>query len=136
MIVELKPDAFHLCLNLLDEWDSIEAKAVIGGINPGRVFVDCAESPRTAMIWLGNNDGFLFVGDAGNEDFTNGLNHFIDTLIKPEAENAELTWFEAISVNESWYKVFIELFSDRKLGSWQQWCICLMKHLLVKKRFC
>ncbi len=133
MIIELKPDAFHLCLNLLGEWDSIEAKAVIGGINPGRVFVDCAETPRTAMIWLGNNDGFLFIGDAANEDFTNGLNHFIDTLIKPEAEKAKLTWFEAIALNESWYTVFKELFAHRKLESWQQWVYLLDETIFRKK---
>lgn len=69
MITELKKSEFHVCKGLLNEQGQLEAKAVIEGINPGRVFVDDRKTPATALVWLGNNDGFLFIGDERNERF-------------------------------------------------------------------
>lgn len=120
MISELKPDEFFKCNDLLQKQNLIEAGAVISGLNPGRVFVDNAHAPKTAIVWLGNNDGFMFLGDAMNRPFIEGLNEFVDQFIKVEAEKVELTWFEAIADHESWYKTFEEVFTNRKLGSWEQ----------------
>ncbi|WP_265413186.1 hypothetical protein [Bacillus thuringiensis] len=36
-------------------------KAVIEGVNPGRIFVDNISSPNSGLIWLGNNDGFFLL---------------------------------------------------------------------------
>ncbi len=71
MISELKNNEFYKCRELLNEQGQLEAKAVIEGVNPGRVFVDDTNSPTSGLIWLGNNDGFIFIGDEKNEDFNN-----------------------------------------------------------------
>lgn len=61
MILELHNLEFWKCRKLLNEQGQLEAKAVVEGINPGRIFVDEPVSPSTGMIWLGNNDGFIFL---------------------------------------------------------------------------
>ncbi len=36
----------------------------------------------SGLIWLGNNDGFVFFGSEQNEEFNNELNDFIDSSKK------------------------------------------------------
>ena len=54
---------FYKCLNLLNEHGQLEAKAIVIGVNPGRIFVDNPVTPKSGLIWFGNNDGFMFIGD-------------------------------------------------------------------------
>ncbi|MBM7583982.1 hypothetical protein JOC86_000519 [Bacillus pakistanensis] len=42
--------------------------AVVEGINPRRIFVDDHVSPSSGLIWLGNNDGFIFIGNENNDN--------------------------------------------------------------------
>ncbi len=120
MITELEKSQFHLCKGLLNEQGQLEAKAVVEGANPGRVFVDDMDTPTSGLIWLGNHDGFIFFGDEKNERFNHEVNHFIDTVITPEARKAGLFWFEAIGNHEKWDEMLEKLFAHRKLGSWNQ----------------
>ena len=120
MITELKKSEFYKCRNLLNEQGQLEGNAIVEGMNPGRIFVDDAESPASGLIWLGNNDGFLFIGNERNERFNTAINHFIDTVITPEARKVGLSWFEAIGNHEKWNGAIKELFAARNLGSWNQ----------------
>ena len=61
MICELSKDDFYRCNRLVNEEGQLEVRAVIAGVNPGRIFVDNVTSPNSGLIWLGNNDGFFFV---------------------------------------------------------------------------
>lgn len=90
------------------------------GINPGRIFVDEPVSPSTGMIWLGNNDGFIFFGNEENEKFNSEINQFIDEVIIPEAQKVNLKWFEGLGNHEKWNKTIEGVFEERKLGSWNQ----------------
>ena len=127
MISELKKAEFLLCKDLLNEQGQLEAKAVIEGVNPGRVFVDDYKTPTTGLVWLGNNDGFLFIGDERNEKFNAEINHFIDTVITPEARKVDLAWFEGVGNHKKWDKVIEKLFEHRKLGCWNQRVYTLQK---------
>lgn len=69
MISELNKTDFYKCNRLVNEKGQLEIKAVIAGLNPGRIFVDNIYSPNSGLIWLGNNDGFFFIGSAENEKF-------------------------------------------------------------------
>ncbi|MFP3361203.1 GNAT family N-acetyltransferase, partial [Planococcus sp. SIMBA_143] len=62
MIHELDQAEFYKCETLLNDIGHLEAKAVIEGNNPGRVFVDHLDAPKAGLIWLGNHDGFFFIG--------------------------------------------------------------------------
>ncbi|MDI2588682.1 GNAT family N-acetyltransferase [Psychrobacillus sp. NEAU-3TGS] len=127
MISELKKFEFFKCKDLLYEQGQLEAKAVIEGVNPGRVFVDDINHPISGLIWLGNNDGFIFIGDEKNEGFNNELNNFIDNIIIPEAIKVGLTWFEGIGNHRKWNTTIEKVLKSRKLGSWNQRVYTLQK---------
>lgn len=127
MIHELKQRDFHKCLGIINEKGQLEGKAIITGINPGRVFVNDPSTPKSGLIWLGNNDGFIFIGDENNEYFNNEINAFIDDVIAPDAKRLGLKWFEGVGNHEKWNKRIELLFQHRKLGSWQQKVYTLKK---------
>lgn len=127
MISELKRIDFYKCRDLLYEQGQLEAKAVVEGVNPGRIFVDDIHSPTSGLIWLGNNDGFFFIGNERNEGFNTELNHFIDTVIIPEAKKVGLTWFEGIGNHSNWDETIKKVFESRNLGSWNQRVYTLKK---------
>lgn len=120
MILELDKTAFSKCRKLINEQGQLEAIAVVENINPGRIFVDDVNNPKSGIIWLGNNDGFIFFGSEQNEGFNNELNHFIDNVIIPEAKKVQLKWFEGIGNHENWNTIIERVFEHRKLGRWNQ----------------
>lgn len=128
MISELKKSEFHKCKDLLNERGQLEAKAVVEGVNPGRIFVDDIDSPTSGLIWLGNNDGFFFIGDERNERFNIELNNFIDKVIIPDARKVGLTWFEGIGNHNNWNETIKKVFENRNLGRWKQRVYTLQKN--------
>lgn len=128
MIIELKKSQFHRCKDLLLKQSQPEAKAVVEGVNPGRIFVDNINAPTSGVVWLGNNDGFFFIGNERNERFNNELNHFVDTVITPEAKKVGLTWFEGIGDHHKWDDTIKRVFANRHLGSWKQRVYTLEKN--------
>ncbi|OXS74096.1 GNAT family N-acetyltransferase [Lysinibacillus sp. KCTC 33748] len=120
MITELQKNEFYRCKALLNEHGQLEVKAVVAGVNPGRIFVDQIDSPQSALIWLGNNDGFLFIGNEDNEQFNNQINDFIDQVIVPEAKKVGLYYIEGIGNHQKWNKTIEKIFKHRGLGSWKQ----------------
>ncbi|MBT2214685.1 GNAT family N-acetyltransferase [Virgibacillus dakarensis] len=127
MISELDKVEFSKCRELLNEQGQLEAIAVVENINPGRIFVDDINNPKSGLIWLGNNDGFIFFGSEQNEGFNKELNHFINSVILPEAKKVQLEWFEGIGNHEKWNKIIERVFERRKLGSWNQRVYTLQK---------
>ncbi|GAE30490.1 GNAT family N-acetyltransferase [Alkalihalobacillus hemicellulosilyticus] len=120
MITELSKQDYHKCKRLLHKKSLKESLAIINGMNPGRIFVDDELTPTTAIVWLGNNDGFIFIGDANNKPFLSELNFFIDDIIIPEAKNVHLDCFEAISDHAAWNQSIEEVLGHRQLESWNQ----------------
>ncbi|MBJ8062242.1 GNAT family N-acetyltransferase [Bacillus cereus] len=120
MISELNKTDFYKCNSLVNQKGQLEVKAVIAGLNPGRIFVDNIYSPNSGLIWLGNNDGFFFIGSAENEKFNNEMNSFIDNVIEPETRKVGLNCFEAIGNHSKWNKTIERIFQHRKLKSWNQ----------------
>lgn len=119
MIHELNRSDFYKCAKLAAKRGRVEARAVIGGINPGRVFSNSVESPRSALVWLGNMDGFCFVGDPHEGDFIESVAPFVEEVISPEAKNG-LEWFECFGDTSDWDWTIKQIFSDRPLTSWTQ----------------
>ncbi|MCA0983515.1 GNAT family N-acetyltransferase [Halobacillus yeomjeoni] len=115
MIHELDKAAFHKCEPLINDEGHLEVKAVIEGNNPGRVFVDCIDSPRTGLIWLGNHDGFFFIGDEENEVFNNQINEFLNGVIFPEAKKLGLSNFIAIGNHSKWEGTIEKVFVNREM---------------------
>ncbi|MBB4825494.1 RimJ/RimL family protein N-acetyltransferase [Sporosarcina luteola] len=120
MIFELQKREFHKCLTILNEQGQVEAKAIVAGTNPGRIFVDNTQAPTSGLIWLGNHDGFIFIGNESNEQFNNALNAFIDSVVAPDAKKVGLKWFEGVGNHPKWDHTIKRLFTHRKVGSWLQ----------------
>ncbi|MEB9612529.1 GNAT family N-acetyltransferase [Bacillus cereus] len=127
MICELSKNGFYRCNRLVNEQGQLEVRAVIAGVNPGRIFVDNVSSPNSGLIWLGNNDGFFFIGDAENEEFNKEMNRFINNVIVPEARKAGLDCFEGIGNHSKWNKTIERIFQHRNLKSWNQRVYTLRK---------
>ncbi|MFY0138404.1 GNAT family N-acetyltransferase [Bacillus cereus] len=127
MICELSKDDFYRCNRLVNEQGQLEVRAVIAGVNPGRIFVDNVSSPNSGLIWLGNNDGFFFIGDAENEEFNKEMNRFINHVIVPRARKAGLDCFEGIGNHSKWNKTIERIFQHRNLKSWNQRVYTLRK---------
>jgi GNAT superfamily N-acetyltransferase len=90
-----------------------EARAVIEGNNPGRVFVD-DPAAATALIWAQGIGGFYLAGDQSNPAFLGELDSFIDRLIAPRLGELGLDWFE-VSGDRGWGPVIEAVFAHRGL---------------------
>ncbi|MCD5323379.1 MULTISPECIES: GNAT family N-acetyltransferase [Pontibacillus] len=116
MISELNHNEFYKCKTLINDEGHLEVKAIIEGNNRGRIFVDHTDSPTTGLIWLGNHDGFFFIGDEGNEEFNHDLNEFIDDVIFPEAKELGLKHFIAIGNHSGWDQTIERIFEQRPMN--------------------
>ncbi|WP_166805785.1 GNAT family N-acetyltransferase [Jeotgalibacillus sp. R-1-5s-1] len=117
---ELAKHQFELCEPLLRKQGSVEVRAVIEGINEGRVFVDQLDSPSSAVVWLGNLDGFYVIGDEKNEMFNRKLKDFMDLVAGPDALAQGIGIAEILSYHPGWNDVLDEIFSERKSETWEQ----------------
>ncbi|SDQ56819.1 GNAT family N-acetyltransferase [Virgibacillus salinus] len=116
MISELKKSEFYKCKELLYEQGHIEPKAIIEGKNSGRIFVDDIISPTSGFIWLGSNNGFIFIGNEENEGFNFELKNFINTVIKLDVRKVGLTSFEAIGNHSKWNKTIKKVFGENLIS--------------------
>ncbi|TMU87042.1 GNAT family N-acetyltransferase [Bacillus sp. BHET2] len=119
MISELKASEFYKCKELLYEEGHLEPKAIIEGKNSGRIFVDDINAPTSGLIWLGSNNGFIFIGNEENEGFNFELNNFFNTVIKSDANKVGLTAFEAIGNHSKWNETIKKVFGEN-LKSYNQ----------------
>lgn len=116
MIYELKNEEFTNVTHLLKgDLINLEIEAVVNGYNPGWVFVDKIEKPKTAMIWSKGIEGFYFVGNARNTKFNIYLNDFIDEEITPRARIIGLENFEFNGTSKEWDETFKVIFNNRNL---------------------
>ncbi|WP_026477112.1 GNAT family N-acetyltransferase [Alkaliphilus transvaalensis] len=121
MIKELKKEQFFLIKPLLKgEFVNLEIKGVAAGNNPGWVFVDDIEEPKTAMIWSKGIQGFYFVGDENNQNFNHNIIDYIHTEIAPRAKKLGLEWFEFSGTSEIWDKTFERIFKDIEINKSKQ----------------
>ncbi|WP_281975377.1 GNAT family N-acetyltransferase [Halobacillus litoralis] len=128
MIRELDKTEFYKCEKLMNDGGHLEVEAVIEGNNPGRIFVDHIDAPKTGLIWLGNHDGFFFIGDEENEIFNNQINDFIDEVVSPEAKKMRLKNFIAIGNHSMWDKTIERIFDHRPMQKTNQNVYKLKSH--------
>ncbi|MGD9030781.1 MAG: GNAT family N-acetyltransferase [Anaerolineae bacterium] len=96
-----------------------EASAVLVGNNPGWVFVDDVDRPRSALVWAHGMQGFYLVGDAENASFLEQLDTTIDEVLKPRLRELGVAWFE-VSGDEAWNPVIEIALAKRSLERNQQ----------------
>ena len=80
MLHELEPHEFRRAKPLFQGFDySLSIHAAIEGNNPGRIFVDDARNPRTALALT--VEGYLLAGDDGNPETNEALRCLFRDLI-------------------------------------------------------
>lgn len=115
MIRELEKSEYHLCQKIINPKGYGEVQAIINGNNPGRVFVDNRIEPTAGFIWLGNLDGFVFIGDHSNSTFNQEVKLFFEDTIIPQALGHGLKWIECFGNSNEWNQSIEWIFSDREL---------------------
>ncbi|TFB18476.1 GNAT family N-acetyltransferase [Filobacillus milosensis] len=117
---ELKLEDFNTINHLLDtDYHFPEIRAVVEGNQPGWVFVDRIEEPHTAMIFVGEANGFMFVGEIIDE-FLQGLNPFIEEVIKPRLLEDGINYFECSGSSPKWNQALKnELIKNWYVKEWE-----------------
>jgi hypothetical protein len=74
MLQELQAGEFERALSLFHGFDySLSLHAAIEGNNPGRIFVDAQDDPRTGLALT--VEGYLLAGDDSNPEANEALRH-------------------------------------------------------------
>jgi RimJ/RimL family protein N-acetyltransferase len=80
MLLELKTEQFERVRSLFQGFDySLSVQAAIEGNNPGRIFVDDIENPRTGFALT--VEGYLLAGEDSNPETINALRRFLKEKI-------------------------------------------------------
>jgi len=120
-MIELKKDTFECVLKLFPNNDVyVEPKSIVYKNNPGWVFVDSVPDPQIALIWVQGNEGFYLLGNDQISNFSNDLNNFIDSIIKPKLLSIGKKYFEISVVPPITDNDLENIFKNRHLESWTQ----------------
>ena len=115
MISELSQTRFSLIPPLLPSpLLGVEVKAIAAGNNPGRVFVDSTENPRSALVFSPGIEGFYLLGDPRNAPFIDALNPFINATVAPLLRDHGLDWFEVSGCAKEWNATIETAFARRQ----------------------
>lgn len=100
-------------LGTSEQINDLALNAIINGTNRGTIYVDNLEQPKTALIdVIGINS--IFIGNAKNESFINGLREFIDNQLKIDTYiSCGGTYFITVIKDEAWEKVLENVISHR-----------------------
>lgn len=121
MIYELNNKVFKKIEHLLDgDFINLEIRSVVLGFNPGWVFVDNIEEPKTAMVWSRGIEGFYFIGDENNKNFNNSINEYIDKAISPRAKELGLSFFEFSGTSLEWENTLERVFANHNIDKSKQ----------------
>ncbi len=102
MLKELKPNEFERVRPLFQGFDySLSIHAAIEGNNPGRIFVDNVDRPRTALALT--VEGYLLAGDDGNLETNSALRRLFKENIFTGEVFVNGDWSVSLAVHpETW----------------------------------
>ncbi|WNS42891.1 GNAT family N-acetyltransferase [Paenibacillus sp. MMS20-IR301] len=116
MITELTKSQLYKVQHLTDACKNIECRAIVNGINPGRVYADDPAEPAAALIWIQGQQGFQLIGDAQSPVFAWNLEEYIRTRIEPELRGQDIHWVE-IGADKAWEHTLRQIFRSRNLSA-------------------
>ncbi|MDF2547692.1 MAG: hypothetical protein K0R93_2590 [Anaerosolibacter sp.] len=120
MIEELSKDRYYKIDNLIRNNKFPEAASVILKNNPGWVFVDNIDDPKSALIFSKGMGGFYLLGDDTNVQFKNELLSFIEGVVYSRLNNIGISWIEISGVSEEWNRIIEEVFFSKNSGKDKQ----------------
>jgi len=110
MLHMLEEKDFIKVKNLVNpNYISVQLQSVINGTNPGFVYVDTLESPKTAIVYHQGEGGFYFIGNHESKAFLDNIDVFM-TSIKEELRNNDINDFEFSGDSNLWDETFRRIF--------------------------
>ena len=116
MITELNQIEFDKVKHLTDSCRNIEVRAVVSGLNPGRIYVDDATNITAALIWIQGHSGFQLIGDAKSIPFRNELHGWMRKHIEPELLHLHIQSVEIGVSDGDWEEVIEHMSGSRELA--------------------
>lgn len=120
MITELNKQDFYKVRHLTDKCRNIEPKAIVNGMNPGRVYADHPEKPGAVLIWTEGQQGFQIVGDAQSLVFTESLGEYMRKYIEPKLKEQGVNYVEIGADKDTWDDTLQTIFRNRDLSAANQ----------------
>lgn len=122
MIYELPRSDYETVRHLFSEqWDHPVIHSIIDRNNPGRIYVDDLDEPKSALVWA-KYEMFYLGGDPQNEAFNNSLSSFISEQIAPEALDIGDDFFQVEMYPEAeWTQVVETLLADHLPKPYDRW---------------
>ncbi|WP_337103331.1 GNAT family N-acetyltransferase [Paenibacillus sp. YIM B09110] len=117
---ELSRDQFLKAIPLLENGHPHpEVLSILENNNPGWVFSDRADAPKTALVWSKGMKGHYLIGDETNEFFLSKLDEFVTKNIAPRMKELGMNYFEVSGHHNNWD--LKSLFASRELQQpWDQ----------------
>lgn len=117
---ELSRGQFYKAIPLLNNGHPHpEVQSILENNNPGWVFSDRTDAPRTALVWSKGMKGHYLIGDETNEAFFSKLDEFVTTIIAPRMRELGMNYFEVSGNHNKWN--LKSLFASRELQQpWDQ----------------
>lgn len=120
MIEELSQARYYKIDNLIRNNKFPEVTSVIKKNNPGWVFVDNIDEPKSALIFCKGMGGFYLLGDYTNIQFKNELLSFVERVVYSRLNSIGISWIEISGVSEEWNRIIEEVFLSKNLGKDKQ----------------
>jgi hypothetical protein len=119
-MIELTKDEYNIVKPLLQGKEGyLVPESIIEKNNPGWVFVDSKIDPKIVLIWSHGIEGFYIAGNHISR-YSNEINHFIDSYIKPKISSLGITYFEISSIPPVKDIDLQNILGSRNLYSWIQ----------------
>lgn len=107
-----------------------EIISIVENNNPGRIFVDQANKPKSALVWSRGMQGFYLIGDHTNKEFVRHLDSYIKRNIEPRLREASIHHFEFSGHHDEWNMEL--LFPTRALYQFEQIVFSGVNHTLAQ----
>ena len=99
---------------------SPEPISVIMKNNPGDIYVDNINIPKTALIWSYGIEGFYLVGDSNNKKTNNEIKEFVNNILITRMKEKDYDCFEVSGSTTLWDRTITDIFGQKELRSWKQ----------------
>ena len=100
---------------------NVEARSVLSGLSPGRVFADRLDAPEALLVWSFGIEGVYLIGKEFTVGFSRQLDEFARGELKELLAAAGYPWLEISGSTREADQLIQTAFSDRDLEYDEQW---------------
>jgi hypothetical protein len=122
-MIEFARDRYPLVVEVAEPPTAfnVEARSVLSGLSPGRVFVDRLDAPEALLVWCFGIEGVYLIGKEFPEGFSRRLDEFSRGELKELFSAEGYTSLEISGSTREADQLIQAAFSDRDLKYDEQW---------------